>query len=83
MREAVRVLGSIAGNTLVHELGHSLGLAVVTGAEDRFHNAGDESGLSMNPGGFRPFEERAELDDQGPATWAGGDRAYLDESLGQ
>jgi hypothetical protein len=80
LKEAVRVLGGLAGNTAVHELGHSLGLAQEIGI-DEFHNPGDTPGQIMNPGGARPFEERAELDGQGPAVWAPGDRAYLEETL--
>jgi len=75
--EAVRVLGTIAGNTITHELGHSLGLAQETGAVDDYHNAGDTPGWIMNPGGARPFEERAELDGRPPPTWAPGDAEYL------
>ncbi len=78
--EAVRVLGNLAGNTVTHELGHSLGLAQELGV-DEFHNSGDVPGLIMNPGGARMFEERAELDGQGPAVWADGDRAYLEVIL--
>jgi hypothetical protein len=78
--EAVRVLGNLGGNTVTHELGHSLGLAQEIGL-DEFHNAGDVPGQIMNPGGARPFEERAELDGQGPATWAPGDREYLEREL--
>lgn len=82
VREAVRVLGSLAGNTLTHELGHSLGLAVENGIDDVYHNAGDLTGLIMNPGAVRLFEERAELDGLGPGVWSDGDRAYLEEILG-
>lgn len=80
LREAVRVVGNLAGNTVTHELGHSLGLAQETGT-DEFHNAGDVPGQIMNPGGARPFEERAELDGQGPAVWAPGDADYLQQVL--
>lgn len=88
LQEAIRVLGNLAGNTCVHELGHSLGLAQEIGT-DEFHNAGDTAGLIMNPGGARPFAERAETSDsyQGypdplpHAEWAPGDRAYLEEIL--
>lgn len=76
LQEAVRVLGSLAGNTVTHELGHSLGLARDVGS-DGVHNSGYVSGLIMNPGAARPFEERAELDGLGPARWSPGDRAYL------
>lgn len=80
VKEAVRVLGSLGGNTVTHELGHSIGLAQEIGT-DEFHNPGDTPGQIMNPGSARPFEERAELDGQGPATWAPGDRDYLQATL--
>jgi hypothetical protein len=80
LAEAVRVLGGLAGNTVVHELGHSLGLAQDVGP-DGFHNSGDEPGYIMNPGAMRPFEERAELDGKGPAVWSPGDAAYLRQVL--
>lgn len=77
---AIRVLGNVAGNTVTHELGHSLGLAQEIGL-DEYHNPGDTYGWIMNPGGSRPFEERAELDGQGPGVWAPADEAYLREIL--
>ena len=80
LQEAVRVIGSLAGNTVTHELGHSLGLARDVGS-DGVHNSGYVAGLIMNPGAARPFEERAELDGLGPARWSPGDRAYLMDVL--
>lgn len=88
VRAAVKALGSIIGNTTTHEFGHSLGLAQDIGT-DEFHNAGDATGYIMNPGGARPFAERAEtndphtgLDDIMPAaTWAPGDAEYLRKIL--
>ncbi|MDF1563879.1 MAG: hypothetical protein P1V51_12595 [Deltaproteobacteria bacterium] len=76
--EALRVLGNLIGNTLVHEIGHSLGMAAVpTG----FHHDGSTPGLIMNAGSARSFEERAELDGQGPAVWGSTDGAYLESIL--
>jgi len=76
--EARRVLGNLIGNTLSHEVGHSLGLANIPG---RFHNEGDNPGWIMDSGLFRPFEERAELDGMGPASFSPVNKAYLLEIL--
>jgi hypothetical protein len=76
--EAIRVLGNLVGNTVVHEIGHSLGLVPVEG---RYHHDGTEAGLIMNPGQARSFVERAELDGHGPPDWHEIDRAYLAEIL--
>ncbi|MFW5878694.1 MAG: hypothetical protein ACOCVR_02645, partial [Myxococcota bacterium] len=75
---AIRALGSILGNTVVHEIGHSLGMVSIPG---QFHHDGDTPGLIMNPGQARSFEERAEIDGQGPATWHEIDREYLQSIL--
>ncbi len=78
IEEAIRVLGNLLGNTLVHEIGHSLGMANVP---DGFHHDGAIPGLIMNPGSARPFEERAELDGQGPEVWGVDDSEYLESIL--
>lgn len=75
--EAIRVLGNLVGNTVVHEIGHSLGLAAIPGS---YHHDGSTPGLMMNPGSARPFEERAEID-HAPAVWGEVDRAYLEQVL--
>ncbi len=76
--EAIRVLGNLIGNTVVHEIGHSLGMAAIPNG---FHHDGSTPGLIMNPGSARPFEERAELDGQGPAVWGSIDGPYLQRIL--
>lgn len=76
--EAVRVLGNLIGSTISHEVGHSLGLVATDGL---FHNAGDNPGWLMDVGMFRPFEERAELDGQGPSFFAPANRDYLEQIL--
>jgi len=76
--EAVRVLANLIGNTVTHEIGHAIGLAAIEG---RFHNEGDNPGWIMDAGPFRPFEERAEIDGQGPAVFSPTNRRYLDEIL--
>jgi hypothetical protein len=72
---AVFVLGNLVGTTLTHEAGHSLGLADPTG--EAFHDAGDAIDRLMDAGGDRPFEERAELDGQGPAVFCSDEYIYL------
>jgi hypothetical protein len=76
---AVWVIGSVVGTTVSHELGHSLGLADPIG--ERFHNLGDGENRLMDKGGSRPFEERAELEGQGPSRYCTGAYQYLREIL--
>ena len=78
INEAVRVLGNLIGNTITHEVGHTLGLAALEG---QFHNLGDNPGWIMDGGGSRPFEERAEIDGQGPAVFSPFNREYLERVL--
>ena len=78
LAEAVRVLGNLVGNTITHEVGHSLGLSAIDG---EFHNVGDNPGWIMDAGAFRPFAERAELDGQGPAVFSPFNRSYLESVL--
>ena len=72
-------IGSIVGSTVSHELGHSLGLADPLGT--RFHNIGDMPNALMDQGGARGFEERAQLNDQGPSRYCVGAYDYLAEIL--
>lgn len=76
--EAIRVLGNLVGSTITHEVGHTLGL---TNIADQFHNIGDNPGWIMDSGIFRPFEERAELDGQGPGIFSPFNREYLETIL--
>lgn len=78
IREAVRVFSNLVGSTISHEVGHSLGLANVDG---QFHNIGDNPGWLMDAGSYRPFEERAELDGQGPSFFEPGSLEYLQQIL--
>ena len=71
----VFVLGNLIGTTLTHEVGHSLGLADPNG--DLFHDPGDAPNRLMDSGDARPFEERAELADQGPGAFCDDEYAYL------
>ncbi|MEE2779571.1 MAG: hypothetical protein VYE15_03535, partial [Myxococcota bacterium] len=78
IQEAVRVFGNLVGSTISHEIGHSLGLTAVPGS---FHNLGDNPGWLMDAGIHRPFEERAELDGQGPSVFSPDNRLYLESIL--
>lgn len=75
---AIRTLGNLIGNTVTHEVGHSLGLAAIDG---HFHNLGDNPNWIMDAGSARPFEERAELDGQGPEVFSPFNREYLEQIL--
>ncbi len=76
---AIHALGSMIGNTISHEMGHTLGLAA--GPKDYFHNSPPLPNQIMDGGAERPFEERAEIDGQGPAVWSPENHAYLQKYL--
>jgi hypothetical protein len=73
------VLGSLIGTTMTHEVGHSLGLADPYGSE--FHNVGDGVNRLMDAGAFRTFNERAEINGEGPAVFCDEDYQYLRKVL--
>ena len=75
---AYQIPGNLIGNTVTHEVGHSLGLTSIDG---QFHNVGDNDGWIMDAGIYRPFAERAELDGTLPATFSPFNRAYLEAVL--
>jgi hypothetical protein len=76
---AVKVLGHLVGNTLSHEIGHSLGLPMYPGC-GQYHNAPGELQI-MDCGRDRPFLERAGLDPRGPAVWTEENKLYLQRIL--
>ncbi|TXD33409.1 hypothetical protein FRC98_20650 [Lujinxingia vulgaris] len=84
IEEAVRVAGNVIGNTMVHEIGHSLGLTHLPEDWEApgtiFHNA-EPGGFIMDAGSDRSFEQRAELDGEGPAVFNEVNSAYLREIL--
>lgn len=85
IEQAIFVMGNLIGNTLVHEIGHSLGLAYFTtddfGDSSQFHNTFDEPGSIMDSGQARPFEERAEIDGADPPRFNERNRDYLQRIL--
>jgi hypothetical protein len=76
--EAVRILGNLVGTTVTHEIGHTLGMAI---AEGFFHNPFPGPNQIMDSGDERPFEERAEIDGQGPGEFEPDHVEYLDRIL--
>ena len=81
IEEAIRLLGNLVGGTVAHEIGHSLGLAMVPGQPQEYHNMGDSPGWLMDAGNFRPFAERAEIDGSGPETFSPFNHDYLQTVL--
>lgn len=77
--EAARVMGTLVGNTIAHEFGHSLGMSVGPGS----HNPGDNDRELMDAGQARSFLERAELDEYRaqPSGFGAAHQAYLDKIL--
>jgi len=81
LQEAVRVLGNLVGGTVAHEIGHSLGLAMVPSHEAEYHNLGDNPAWLMDAGNYRPFVERAEVDGEGPEVFSPYNFDYLNDIL--
>lgn len=78
--QAVETLAQLVASTLVHEVGHTLGLCAVEG---RFHHQGDNPGWIMDAGLHRSFAERAGLPGAPARTWGPVDAAYLQAVLGE
>ncbi|MFW5967950.1 MAG: hypothetical protein ACOCV2_10545 [Persicimonas sp.] len=84
IEEAIRVFGNVVGNTVSHELGHSMGLTHFE--EDweepgqRYHNL-EAGGHIMDAGQERSFEQRAQLEGEGPEVFNETNRAYLETIL--
>ncbi len=73
---AVWTLGNLIASTMVHEVGHSLGLADPYGPMNSYHNVGDLPDRLMEVGEARPFAERAVIGD-GPAQFCDDEYMYL------
>lgn len=76
---AIHALGSMIGNTISHEIGHTLGLAA--GPKDLFHNLVPLDNQIMDAGFYRDFEERAEQNGRGPAVFTNENWDYLKRIL--
>ena len=79
IERAVRTLGALIGSTASHEIGHSLGLSVDPGCGP-YHNAAGPGQL-MDCGADRPFEERGEVNGQGPGVFTEANRTYMQRIL--
>lgn len=81
INDAIAAMGSVIGNTITHEIGHSLGLTFyeedLTSPGARFHNEGDTPGAIMDGGQDRPFDERAELEGAPAPFFTEANRDYL------
>lgn len=81
--EAIDALGNVIGETVAHEVGHSLGLADPYGPATSFHNPFGEDGCLMDGGIDRPFGERAALPGFAATRFCGDSATYLEELLGE
>ncbi|MCA9610012.1 MAG: hypothetical protein KC619_30660 [Myxococcales bacterium] len=81
VQAAIRALGSIIGETTSHELGHSLGMAQPYGSPTVYHNDFDDEGCLMDPGGYRPLDERMALPTASTSHFCHDHPDYLDEIL--
>ncbi len=76
---AAWTLANLIASTVSHEIGHSLGLANPEGGSS--HHASDAPRRMMDSGSYRPFNERAELSQAGPADFCDEAYAYLRQIL--
>ena len=79
VERAIRTLGNLIGNTITHEIGHSLGLTRVPGC-GQYHNPPGPRQI-MDCGADRPFAERAEVEPDSNGMWLEGNRIYLEQIL--
>lgn len=75
IERAIRTLGNLVGNTITHEIGHSLGLTRIPGC-GQYHNPPGDRQI-MDCGADRPFEERAEIIEGEHGVWVDANYEYL------
>lgn len=79
VQRAVGLVAALVGQTIVHEIGHAVGLSRDPGCGD-FHNHPGPRQI-MDCGADRPFAERAELGPDDIPRFTDRNRAYLEEIL--
>lgn len=82
VQRAIEALASIIGETIAHELGHSLGMAQPYGSPTSFHNDFDGDGCLMDYGGNRPLGERSEQPGYARTVFCHDEPQYMREILG-
>ena len=84
IERAIRMVGSVIGNTVTHEIGHSIGMTFVKGdfvrPQNVFHNE-IPGPYIMDAGSERPFKERAELSGAERPSFNPSNESYLDKVL--
>jgi len=87
IRRAIDMFGHVVGDTLAHEVGHSMGLSYFPEDDiepgSAFHNDRPTPGDAalMDAGSERPFEERAAIDGTPPARFNQRNLEYLKRIL--
>jgi len=77
VRRALHAFADLVGETVAHELGHSLGLADPYGSATSFHNRLDGEGCLMDSGSARPLAERIREPGSTPTHFCGDAPDYL------
>ncbi|NOY89988.1 MAG: hypothetical protein GXP55_02175 [Deltaproteobacteria bacterium] len=81
VKRALEAFASLVGETVAHELGHSLGLADPYGGASSFHNRLDGEGCLMDSGSARPLRERVQQPGTTPTHFCADAPDYLTQIL--
>lgn len=85
IQRAIHMFSNVVGNTVAHEVGHSMGLSFYPSDRDKpgsvFHNTVPGDGFLMDSGSDRPFEERANIKGYPAAFFNERNLTYLKEIL--
>lgn len=81
IERAFVALANMIGDTIAHEIGHSLGLANPQYPEGYYHRLFPQDGCLMDSGDERPLEERAELNGNQGGYFCGEEVDYLKRIL--